>query len=191
MELQNVLSSSTSVIGPDDITVIDASYSITLSGLEEHNTYEFTVVSTNCIGNVTTEVMVFTTLPACKRYYDHFCQCNHLFYSHFVVPVGSPIHCTNTTFLPRTVTLDWAEPERALQNGDISGYYLQCQIDGSDIQVPDVNSTQHNPDTNYSIPVLIPFTSYSCLLAAINQVGTGPPTMCVFTTAQDSKYNTA
>ena len=73
MELQNVLSSSTSVIGPDDITVIDASYSITLSGLEEHNTYEFTVVSTNCIGNVTTEVMVFTTLPACKRYYDHFC----------------------------------------------------------------------------------------------------------------------
>ena len=105
------------------------------------------------------------------------------------MPIGSPINCTNTTFLPRTVTLDWTEPERGLQNGDISGYYLQCQIDGSDIQVPDVNSTQDNPNTNYTIPVLIPFTSYSCLLAAINQVGTGPHTMCVFTTAQDSKYN--
>ena len=73
LELQNVLSSSTSVMGLDDITVINASYSITPSGLEEANTYEFTVVSTNCIGNVTTEVMEFTTLPACKRYYDHFC----------------------------------------------------------------------------------------------------------------------
>ena len=73
LELQNVLSSSTSVMGLDDITLIDASYSVTLSGLEEANTYEFTVVSTNCIGNVTTEVMEFTTLPACKRYYDHFC----------------------------------------------------------------------------------------------------------------------
>ena len=65
-ELQNVLRSSTLVTGPDDITVINATYSITLSGLEEANTYEFTVVSTNCIGNVTTEVMDFTTLPACK-----------------------------------------------------------------------------------------------------------------------------
>ena len=66
LELQNVLSSSTSVTGPDDITAVNEKYSITLSRLEEANTYEFTVVSTNCIGNVTTEVMDFTTLPACK-----------------------------------------------------------------------------------------------------------------------------
>ena len=105
------------------------------------------------------------------------------------MPDGPPINCTNTTFDPRTVTLEWTEPERALQNSDISGYYLQCQIDGTETQVPDVNSIQDNPDAHYTIPVLIPFTSYSCLLAAINQVGTGPPTMCAFTTAQDSKYN--
>ena len=71
LELQNVLSSSTSVIGSDDIIIINATYNITLSGLEEANTYEFTVASTNCIGNVTTEVMEFTTLPACERYWDH------------------------------------------------------------------------------------------------------------------------
>ena len=65
-ELQNVLRSSTLVTGPDDITVINTMYSITLTGLEEANTYEFTVVSTNCIGNATTEVMEFTTLSACK-----------------------------------------------------------------------------------------------------------------------------
>ena len=71
-ELQNVLRSSTSINGTNDITVMDATYSIMLTGLEEANTYEFTVVSTNCIGNATTEVMEFTTLSACKWCY-HFC----------------------------------------------------------------------------------------------------------------------
>ena len=105
------------------------------------------------------------------------------------MPTGSHINCTNTTFLPRTVTLVWTEPERAIQNKEISGYYLQCRIDGSETKVLHVNETQDNLDTNYTIPVLIPFTSYRCLLTAINQVGQGPSTMCVFTTAQDSKYN--
>ena len=109
--------------------------------------------------------------------------------SFYVALTGSPINCTNTTFLPRTVTLVWTEPEKALQNEEISGYYLECRIEGSETQIPDVNITQDNPDTNYTIPVLIPFTSYRCLLTAINQVGQGPSTMCVFTTAQDSKYN--
>ena len=71
-ELQNVLRSSPSITGPNNITVINAIYSITLTGLEEANTYDFTVVSTNCIGDATTEVMNFTTLSACKLYY-HFC----------------------------------------------------------------------------------------------------------------------
>ena len=83
----------------------------------------------------------------------------------------------------------WTRPERALQNQEILGYYLQCWIDGSEIQIADVNETQNDPDTNYTIPVLIPFTSYRCLLTAIIQVGQGPSTMCVFTTAQDGKYN--
>ena len=62
-------------------------------------------------------------------------------------------------------------------------------MDGSDIPVPDVDDTQDNPDTNYTIPVLTPFRSYGCLLAAINEIGTGPnTTICVFMTTQDSKY---
>ena len=104
------------------------------------------------------------------------------------MPFGSPINCTNTTFLPRTVTLVWTEPEKAFKNEEISGYHLECQIDGSETQIPDVNITQDNPDTNYTIPVLIPFTTYKCLLT-IDKVGQGPSTMCVFTTAQDGKYN--
>ena len=66
LELQNELRNSTPINGTNDINVTNATYSITLTGLEEANTYEFIVVSTNCIGNATTEVMNFTTLPACK-----------------------------------------------------------------------------------------------------------------------------
>ena len=65
-ELQNVLRNSIPINGTNDITVTNAIYNITLTGLEEANTYEFSVVSTNCIGNATTEVMEFTTLSACK-----------------------------------------------------------------------------------------------------------------------------
>ena len=65
-ELQNVLRNSTPINGTNDITVTNAIYNITLTGLEEANTYEFSVVSTNCIGNATTEEMEFTTLSACK-----------------------------------------------------------------------------------------------------------------------------
>ena len=71
-ELQNVLRDSPSITGSNDITVIDETYNIILTGLEEANTYDFTVVSTNCIGDATTEMMEFTTLSACKWCY-HFC----------------------------------------------------------------------------------------------------------------------
>ena len=49
-----------------NITDVNVRYQITLSNLEEANTYNFTVVSTNCIGSTSTVVMNFTTLPSCK-----------------------------------------------------------------------------------------------------------------------------
>ena len=50
----------------NSITDVNVRYQITLSNLEEANTYNFTVVSTNSIGSTSTEVMNFTTLPSCK-----------------------------------------------------------------------------------------------------------------------------
>ena len=48
-------------------------------------------------------------------------------------------------------------------------------------------STQSSPSTTFNITDVIPFTSYTCTLALINEVGEGPSTMCTFETAQDSK----
>ena len=49
-----------------NISATNEQYSIILSGLEEDNTYSFTIVSTNCIGSTDTSIMNFTTLPDCK-----------------------------------------------------------------------------------------------------------------------------
>ena len=39
-----------------------------------------------------------------------------------------------------------------------------------------------------SVTGLSPYTSYSCDVSAVNEVGEGPATTCFFTTATDSKY---
>ena len=66
LELQNTLTTSSSLVGTNNITAVNLMYQIILTGLEEANTYNFTVVSTNCIGNTSSETMSFSTLPACK-----------------------------------------------------------------------------------------------------------------------------
>ena len=44
----------------------NTSYQFTLTGLEDYTTYNFSVISTNCIGSTSTDLKSFTTLPACK-----------------------------------------------------------------------------------------------------------------------------
>ena len=66
LELQNTLTTSSSLVGTDNITAVNLMYQIILTGLEEANTYNFTVVSTNCIGNASSETMSFSTLPTSK-----------------------------------------------------------------------------------------------------------------------------
>ena len=77
LELQNEQKISSAIVGPSNLSTINVEYSITLGGLEEDNTYNFSVMSVNCIGSVTTSTMNFTTLPSCKTY---FCHCNNTFY---------------------------------------------------------------------------------------------------------------
>ena len=62
-EFQNVLAYSELVTGTSDITATNLVYTIMLSDLEEDNTYNFTIVSSNCQGNSSTGFASFTTLP--------------------------------------------------------------------------------------------------------------------------------
>ena len=65
-ELQSTITDSMTVMSSSNISATNEQYSIILSGLEEDNTYSFTIVSTNCIGSTNTSMMNFTTLPDCK-----------------------------------------------------------------------------------------------------------------------------
>ena len=51
----------------DNISAVNERYMFTLRGLEEANTYNFTVNSTNCHGTTSTAVMNFTTISTRKE----------------------------------------------------------------------------------------------------------------------------
>ena len=55
-------------------------------------------------------------------------------------------------------------------------------------QISGLKATQSSPETTFTIPVLVPFTKYTCKLSSINVVGEGPATQYTFETAQDSKF---
>uniref|UniRef100_A0A1X7SJP2 Fibronectin type-III domain-containing protein n=1 Tax=Amphimedon queenslandica TaxID=400682 RepID=A0A1X7SJP2_AMPQE len=50
----------------DNITATNQEFTIMLTGLEEDNTYTYTVDSTNCLGTTSTVQMSFSTLPTCN-----------------------------------------------------------------------------------------------------------------------------
>ena len=55
-------------------------------------------------------------------------------------------------------------------------------------QVSGLTATQSSTETMFTIPVLAPFTKYTCKLSSINIVGEGLVTQYTFETAQDSKF---
>ena len=89
-DFQNTLINSMNIQGTNNITAVNEMYQITLSNLEEANTYNFTVVSTNCIGSTSTVVMNFTTPPSCK--------CNILLTICIVVSIYSTCCSTNQLY---------------------------------------------------------------------------------------------
>ena len=64
LELQPEPRESALIVGdPTTILATDSKYSVLLEGLEEANTYNYTVNAINCNGTTSTDVMNFTTLP--------------------------------------------------------------------------------------------------------------------------------
>ena len=90
LEFQTTMTSSLQLMSTDNIIGVNVRYQITLSNLEESNTYNFTVVSTNSIGSTSTVVMNFTTLPSCK--------CNILLTICIVVSIYSTCCSTNQLY---------------------------------------------------------------------------------------------
>ena len=92
----------------------------------------------------------------------------------------------NTTFLARSVTLNWDPPDQVAKT---VGYNLTC-IQTKGPRVSGLTATQSSLETTFTIPVLVPFTEYTCRVSSINVVGEGPATQYTFETAQDSRFMT-
>ena len=176
---------STVIDGVQNTSAINQSYSATLTGLEESNSYNFTIVSTNCLGRTRTQTTTFTTKPAGKSFVLLNLD-NTIVLFIAIAPSGMISNCRNTTYNPRNVTLTWDSPLKELQNGKITGYLLMCYEEEPSNHVPGTNETMNSINTIYIIPVITPFRSYTCSLSAINTVGIGPEGFCTFRSGEDS-----
>ncbi|XP_019853966.1 PREDICTED: neural cell adhesion molecule L1-like [Amphimedon queenslandica] len=161
---------ATSIIkkSSSNISAINTEFMIMLTGLEEDNTYAYTVDSINCLGTTSTAEMSFRTLPT--------------------LPAASPMDCANITFLPSNVTLTWIAPALRDQNGAPVGYNLTC-INNNGVSVNKLNATQTSMSTSFTITDVMPFTAYTCDLSFINVIGQGPSTQCTFQTARNLSYD--
>ena len=103
----------------------------------------------------------------------------------YPVPNGPPQNCTSNQYNATAVELWWEEPLPALQNGQIVGYNLTCYCDSpcSNFMV-ELSAPQMSTHANITIVLESPPTHYTCFLSAINEVGEGPPTQCIFTTLE-------
>ncbi|XP_019849961.1 PREDICTED: hemicentin-1-like [Amphimedon queenslandica] len=162
--LQTTQATSIIRMSSSNITAINEEFMIMLTGLEEDNTYAYTVDSTNCLGTTSTVEMSFRTLQA--------------------LPNAFPVDCANVTFLSSNVTLAWTAPALVGHNGAPVGYNLAC-MSTNGVTVNGLRPTQSSTNTMFTITDVMPFTGYTCDLSFINVVGQGPSTQCTFETAQD------
>ena len=104
------------------------------------------------------------------------------FYS---VPNGPPQACASKLYNTKEVELSWEEPLLALQNGQIIGYNLTCYCDyPCSSLTAELSATQNSTTNNFTFIPASSLTQYTCSLSAINEVGEGPPTQCIFTTLE-------
>ena len=103
--------------------------------------------------------------------------------SHSPVPNGSPQNITATEISSRSATLTWSPPLLEDQNGNITAYFINATVVGSGEMFQLVSQS-----TILEIDTLIPYTTYSILIAASTSVGSGPfSTVLTIQTPEDGK----
>ena len=99
-------------------------------------------------------------------------------------PPGSPSNLQITAQGPQTITISWEVP--AVTNGGISNYTVECvRLSTGTL---DFNRTGERT-TSITVFDLLPNTTYTCSVVALNPFGESQPATDQITTlARDSKY---
>ena len=102
--------------------------------------------------------------------------------SHAAAPTSAPEGLTSTSVESRSLTVQWGTVPCPDQRGPITGYRIRYSNGTSIVNTTGEGSRQH------VLTGLIPFTSYSVQVAAVNAGGTGPySTALTVETLQDSE----
>lgn len=97
-----------------------------------------------------------------------------LHYLFFSVPTGPAQDLNVTVISSEEVLLTWEDPDIVDQNGIITGYKINVTVVNSG-----VSFQQTSTDSSLLLDNLLPFTTYSCRVAATTSVGTGPFSMAI------------
>ena len=84
----------------------------------------------------------------------------------------------------RVLQLSWDSPEEDKNNGEITGYQVECNsVVSSKVEA------LSGGITSITVENLIPFTFYDCSVSASNVAGNGPKAYITGTTAEEGKQS--
>ncbi|XP_019848636.1 PREDICTED: phosphatidylinositol phosphatase PTPRQ-like [Amphimedon queenslandica] len=98
------------------------------------------------------------------------------------VPTQSPVNFVGSVLSSSSVSLSWNPPPAESQNGIIISYHINLTT----LATGSV-SLYTSYDTALQVKGLVPYTTYTCLIAAETSIGRGPYTTIIsFTTMEDA-----
>ena len=100
-----------------------------------------------------------------------------------IAPSQAPQSLSGIASSSTSITLSWSPPLPEYRNGLIISYYVNITLIETGTSV--YYNTTH---TTFSITGLIPYTSYSCIVAAETSIGRGPfTTLFTIITQEDGR----
>ena len=99
------------------------------------------------------------------------------------VPSAPPTSVKVTKVTGNTITVKWKPVECSHQNGEITGYLVQYRVEPSGKELV-VNTSEKL----ITLPNLMPFTTYSIEVAAVNSAGIGNFSSAVTNVTQQSEF---
>ena len=157
----------------DSITGITGTIMYTLTGLQEATEYSITVTAILSDGETAEDSLTATTMAA--GWYAPIACFFSLLYSeslpYYIAPSAAPTSVKVSEVTSSSITVQWGAVDCIHRNGDITGYSVRYEVQGSGST--QTVSVSGGSTTEASISGLTPSTNYSIEVAAVNNAGTG------------------
>ncbi|KAI6649739.1 Phosphatidylinositol phosphatase PTPRQ-like isoform X2 [Oopsacas minuta] len=142
-----------------------------LTGLEEFNSYNITIIANNGLRDgISEEITVHTTQSA---------------------PSAPPLNITGEAFNSTAIYLSWLPPDELEQNGPITGYDITIIEFGTLLFIVPTVTYPAESEYNITIVGLEEYTKYSIIISAINTIGEGNASEIINTTTLEDVPNAA